>query len=104
MAYLPLGTQVYFFKPPKKHMQQARLEDRALAWHGPAIVIQHEGQSEVWLRHRRDLKRVAVENIRLATPNEMLGSQHVTEALRSLEAELGRGARPKLEVIARVEQ
>ena len=85
-------------------MQSARLVDQALAWHGPAIVVQHEGTSELWLRFRKELKRTPVENVRLATPEELLGSKHVTEALSFLETELGRGQRPKLEVIARMEE
>jgi hypothetical protein len=104
MSLVPIGTQVYYLKPPKEHMQSARLEDQALAWYGPAIVIQHEGPSELWLRFRKELRRVPVENVRLASPNELLGSKHVTEALSFLETELGRGQRPRLEVIAKMDE
>jgi hypothetical protein len=53
-----------------------------------------DGPNSVYLRYRGSLKRVAVENVRLATDEELLGSTAVREALQALEAELTGKRRP----------
>jgi hypothetical protein len=53
-----------------------------------------DGPNSVYLRYRGSLKRVAVENVRLATDEELLGSTAVREALQDLEVELTGEMRP----------
>ncbi len=52
-----------------------------------------EGFNHTWVRDRRDLVRVANENIRLASPEEMMSHRHVVEALEDLEKDLESGNR-----------
>ena len=87
------GTQVYFHKVPQTNVGRRRLEDELTGWTGPAIVINVEGPEYVWVKYRRDQIRVAVENVRLASPEETLGHRHVMEALTDMESRLFTGER-----------
>ena len=85
LVALTPGTQVYFHKPPGQHR---RLQDNATGQQGPAIVAATEGVDKVWLRYKGTVVRVALENIRLATPEESLDTQYLTDVLTEMQQEL----------------
>ena len=89
---------MYRHKTPKEQGGRRRLDDEAIGWHGPCPVVRPEGFSHVCVRDGRDLVRIAIENIRLATPEMMMSHRHVVEALEDLEKELETGNRSLLEV------
>ena len=85
LVALTPGTQVYFHKPPGQHR---RLQDNATGQQGPAVVAATEGVDKVWLRYKGTVVRVALENIRLATPEESLDTQYLTDVLTEMQQEL----------------
>eukprot|EP00435_Cladocopium_sp_Y103_P018426 s2413_g4.t1 len=79
------GVTVYVHQPPPNRRGQARrLQDHA-SWDGPGIVVCVERQqnvpNRVWVRLRGKVKSYPLEKIRLATPDEMLGSQFIVGLL-----------------------
>ena len=91
LVSLTPGTQVYFHKPPGQHR---RLQDNATGQLGPAVVAATEGADKVWLRFKGSVVRVALENVRLATPEETLDSQYITDVLKDMQQELTGESRP----------
>lgn len=85
LVALTPGTQVYFHKPPAQHR---RLQDNATGQQGPAVVAATEGVDKVWLRYKGTVVRVALENIRLATPEESLDTRYITDVLHDMQQEL----------------
>ena len=61
---------------------------------GPAVVAATGGADKVWLRFKGSVVRVALENVRLATPEETLDSQYITDVLRDMQQELTGESRP----------
>ena len=82
---LPPGAIVYFYK---QSGQNRRLQDFAVGFQGPAVVACADGPDRVWLRFKGSVVRVAIENVRLATPEEELGPSFIMDALTDLEKEL----------------
>ena len=85
------GSVVYFFKQPG---QNRRLQDFATGYQGPAVVACADGPDKVWLRFKGSVVRVAIENVRLATPEEEVGTSFIMDAMKELEQELTAGRRP----------
>ena len=85
------GTVVYFFKQPG---QNKRLQDFATGYHGPAVVACADGPQRLWLQFKGTVVRVAIENVRLATPEEEVSNSYVSDAMKVLEQELTAGRRP----------
>ena len=52
-----------------------------------------ETEQSIWIRLRLTIKRFAVENIRLATADELVGHEHVLEALRDMMKDLSGDSR-----------
>ena len=91
LVSLTPGTQIYFHKPPGQHR---RLQDNATGQQGPAVVAATEGVDKVWVRYKGSVVRVALENVRLATPEETLDSQYITDVLKEMQQELTGEKRP----------
>ena len=85
LVSLTPGTIVYFHKPPGQHR---RLQDNATGQQGPAIVAATEGTDKVWVRYKGTVVRVALENIRLATPEETLDTRYISDVLNDMQQEL----------------
>ena len=85
LVALTPGTIVYFHKPPGQHR---RLQDNATGQQGPAIVAATEGTDKVWVRYKGTVVRVALENIRLATPEETLDTRYISDVLNDMQQEL----------------
>ena len=85
------GTVVYFFKQPG---QNKRLQDFATGYQGPAVVACADGPDRLWVRYKGSVVRVALENVRLATPEEEVGPSFIMDALRTMEEELTGNRRP----------
>ena len=51
----------------------------------------------LWIRYMKDLKRTPIDNVRLATPDETMGSEALCEFLRNMEAELHGPGRTNLD-------
>jgi hypothetical protein len=73
------GMTVYVHEPPpSRRGQHRRLQDHS-SWDGPGLVVCVEKQDgaprRVWVRLRAKVRSFPLEKIRLATPDEMLGSQ-----------------------------
>ena len=79
------GTVVYFFKQPG---QYRRMQDYATAYQGPAIVACADGPTKLWVRYKGSVVRVAIENVRLATPEEEMSTSYILGAMKALEEEL----------------
>eukprot|EP00435_Cladocopium_sp_Y103_P058267 s440_g20.t1 len=89
------GMTVYVHEPPpSRRGQHRRLKDHA-SWDGPGLVVcveKHEGAPRrVWVRLRAKVRSFPLEKIRLATPDEMLGSQFVVQALDDVMKEIKDG-------------
>ena len=90
------GVTVYVHQPPPCRRGQARrLQDHA-SWDGPGLVVCVERQqnvpNRVWVRIRGKLKSFPLEKIRLATPDEMLGSQFIVGLLDQTSDQIRSGA------------
>ena len=91
LVSLTPGTVVYFHKPPGQHR---RLQDSSTGQQGPAVVAATEGIDKVWLRYKGSVVRVALENIRLATPEETVDTRYICDVLADMQQELTGAARP----------
>ena len=94
------GMTVYVHEPPpSRRGQHRRLQDHS-SWDGPGLVVCVEKQDgaprRVWVRLRAKVRSFPLEKIRLATPDEMLGSQYVIQAMSDVMEEIKDG-RPPLE-------
>ena len=85
------GTVVYFFKQAG---QNKRMQDFATGYQGPAVVACADGPERLWLRFKGSVVRVAIENVRLATPEEEVDTKFILEAMEEMEQELTGGRRP----------
>ena len=85
------GTIVYFHKPPGQHR---RLQDNATGQQGPAVVAATEGIDKAWVRYKGSVIRVALENVRLATPEETLDTKYICDVLSDMQQELTGAVRP----------
>ena len=91
---LHAGSQVYFFihsearmriqhfaqkatnlwaKKDKKSGPQLGKKGLENGWEGPAVVVCVESAASIWVKYRGRLLKLALENVRLATPDELLG-------------------------------
>ena len=89
------GTVVYVYDPPAHRRGLARrLQDNA-SWTGPGVVVcvERDGTipKKVWVRVRHRVKAYPLEKIRLATADEMVSTQFITNALLDVQAELDGG-------------
>ena len=89
------GMTVYVHEPPpSRRGQHRRLQDHA-SWDGPGLVVcveKREGAPRrVWVRLRAKVRSFSLEKIRLATPDEMLGSQFVIQALDDVMKDIKEG-------------
>ena len=89
------GTTVYVYEPPPhRRGQPKRLQDHS-SWDGPGLVVCVERQQNVpnriWVRLRSKVKSFPLEKVRLATPDEMLGSQFIVQILDEVAEELKEG-------------
>lgn len=89
------GMTVYVHEPPpSRRGQHRRLQDHS-SWDGPGLVVCIEKQDgaprRVWVRLRAKVRSFPLEKIRLATPDEMLGSQFVIQALDETTEQLKKG-------------
>ena len=89
------GTVVYVYDPPAHRRGLARrIQDNA-SWTGPAVVVCVERQEaipkKVWVRIRTRVKAYPLEKIRLATADEMVSAEFITNALADVQAELDGG-------------
>ena len=95
METIQEGTTVYVYEPPPhRRGQPKRLQDHS-SWDGPALVVCVERQQNVpnriWVRLRSKVKSFPLEKVRLATPDEMLGSQFIVQILDEVAQELKEG-------------
>ena len=89
------GATVYVHQPPPCRRGQARrLQDHA-SWDGPGVVVCVERQqnvpNRVWVRIRGKVRSFPLEKIRMATPDEMLGSQYIIGLLDQTADEIRHG-------------
>ena len=89
------GCTVYVYDPPPSRRGQGRrLQDHS-SWDGPALVVcveRHQNvPNRIWVRLRTKVKSYPLEKVRLATPDEMLGSQFVVQVLQDLSEEIKNG-------------
>lgn len=87
LVSLTPGTQVYFHKPPG---QRRRLQDNVTGQQGPAVVAATEGVDKVWVRYKGSVVRFALENVRLAAPEETLDTQYITDVLKEMQQRIDR--------------
>jgi len=89
------GATVYVYDPPPNRQGLARrLQDNS-SWSGPGTVICVEKDKEVptrvWVRLRGRVRGVPLERLRLATTEEVVSNQFITEALEEVQKELTSG-------------
>ncbi|CAL1158242.1 unnamed protein product, partial [Cladocopium goreaui] len=89
------GTTVYVHEPPpNRRGQHRRLQDHS-SWDGPGLVVCVERQqnvpNRVWVRIRGKVRSYPLEKLRLATPDEMLGSQFIVQILEEMQDEIKKG-------------
>eukprot|EP00435_Cladocopium_sp_Y103_P015241 s2361_g3.t1 len=92
------GMTVYVHEPPpSRRGQHRRLQDHS-SWDGPGLVVCIEKQDgaprRVWVRLRAKVRSFPLEKIRLATPDEMLGSQYVIQAMNDVMEKIKEGKLP----------
>lgn len=89
------GATVYVYSPPPHRRGQARrLQDHS-SWDGPGLVVcverQRDVPNRVWIRIRSKVRSYPLEKIRLATPDEMLGSNYIVQMLEEMSNEIKNG-------------
>ena len=89
------GTTVYVHSPPPHRRGQARrLQDHS-SWDGPGLVVcverHRDVPNRVWVRIRSKVRSYPLEKIRLATPDEMLGSNYIVQMLEDMSTEIKEG-------------
>ena len=89
------GATVYVYQPPPNRRGLARrLQDHS-SWDGPGLVVcveRHENvPSRIWIRIRAKVRSYPLEKIRLATPDEMLGSNYIVQILDEMAEEIKQG-------------
>lgn len=63
-------------------------------WEGPAVVVIVESTASLWVKYCGRLLRLALQNVRLATPDELLGYKFAQEAVEELQVVLSGEAWP----------
>ncbi|CAE6935722.1 FV3-083R, partial [Symbiodinium sp. KB8] len=95
------GATVYVYEPPQSRAGQPRRVRDNTSWVGPGTVVcverDHPTPKRAWVRIKGRVKAVAMERLRLATVDELLGATVVSDFVKELEQELSQGR-------ARVEQ
>ena len=95
LEMLQEGATVYVYDPPPARRGLARRMQDHSSWDGPALVIcveKHQNvPNRVWVRLRSKVKSYPLEKVRLATPDEMLGSSFVLQAMDELADKLKGG-------------
>lgn len=80
--------------PPSRRGLGKRLQDHS-SWDGPALVVCVERNrnvpNRVWVRLRTKVKSFPLEKIRLATPDEMLGSHYIVQILDDMAEDIKQG-------------
>eukprot|EP00434_Breviolum_minutum_P017051 symbB.v1.2.015044.t1/scaffold1112.1/size147309/2 len=89
------GMTVYVHDiPPSRRGLGKRLQDHS-SWDGPALVVCVERNrnvpNRVWVRLRTKVKSFPLEKIRLATPDEMLGSHYIVQILDDMANDIKQG-------------
>ena len=95
MELVKEGATVYVHAvPPARRGLPRRLQDHK-SWDGPGLVVCVERldglPKRVWVRIRSKLHSYPLEKIRLATPDEMLGSHYILDAMKEIETDLNEG-------------
>ena len=89
------GCVVYVYDPPISRKGLARRLQDNISWAGPGVVVCVERElttpKRIWVRIRTKVKAYPLEKIRLATADEMIGAEFITNALKDLQAELEGG-------------
>ena len=89
------GATVFVYDPPANRRGLARRMQDNVSWSGPGIVICVERDKEVpkrvWVRLKGRVRSVALEKVRLATPDEMVSGHYIKEAVEDLQKELTSG-------------
>ena len=58
------------------------------------MVAATEGIDKAWVRYKGSVIRVALENVRLATPEETLDTKYICDVLSDMQQELTGAVRP----------
>ena len=105
LAEVHKGAQVWVWNRPagqdrhrlqdfgKVHLE-THGDDKCLE--GPGYVVKAESITSVWVRLKERLRKYAVENIRLVTPDELVGHEHVIAAMQEPEGAAFSGATSSL--------
>ena len=95
LELLKEGAVVYIYDPPANRRGLARRLQDNVSWHGPAVVVCVERDRavphRVWVRLKGRVKAVPLEKIRLATTEELMSAEYITEALNEVQKELTSG-------------
>ena len=97
MASIKEGTTVYVYDPPAERKGLARRLQDNVSWTGPGVItcIEKEGNAynpkRIWVRIRGKVKVYPLEKIRLATAEEMVSADYITNALLDVQKELDEG-------------
>ena len=89
------GSVVYCYDPPTNWRGLARrLQDNS-SWSGPAVVVSVErtegAPKRVWVRMKTWVKCYPLEELRLATCDEMVSAEYISGALKDVQEELNKG-------------
>ncbi|CAE7461836.1 unnamed protein product [Symbiodinium necroappetens] len=89
------GAIVYLYEPPASRKGLARRMQDNVSWVGPGVVVCVERDKPVpqriWVRLRGRVKAYPLEKVRLATTEEMVSADYVTQALEDVTKELEGG-------------
>jgi len=89
------GSTVYVHQPPPHRRGQPRRLQDHVSWDGPGIVVCVERQQNVpnriWVRIRGKVRSFPLEKVRMATPDEMLGSRFIVSMLDQMADEIRMG-------------
>eukprot|EP00435_Cladocopium_sp_Y103_P055481 s254_g18.t1 len=89
------GSTVYVHQPPPHRRGQPRRLQDHVSWDGPGLVVCVERQENVtnriWVRIRGKVRSFPLEKVRMATPDEMLGSRFVVSVLDQMADEIRMG-------------
>ena len=89
------GATVYIYDPSANRRGLARRMQDQISWSGPGVVVCVERDRnvprKVWVRIRGKVKAIAIEQLRLATTEEIVGAGYVKEALEDVQKELASG-------------
>ena len=89
------GATVYVYEPPQSRAGQSRRVRDNTSWVGPGTVVcverDHPTPKRAWVRLKGRVKAVALERLRLATVDELIGATVVTDFVKELEQELAQG-------------